>query len=300
MTQKEIIVPPDTSEIRIDSFLARELAQEFSRTKIKQLIDRGHILLNGKEAKPNTKIAPGDKINISFAPEPDTSNRAENIPLDIVYEDEDLIVVNKPVGMVVHPACGNPSGTMVNALLHHSKSLSVVGGLIRPGIVHRLDKDTSGLLVVAKNDNTHRLLGEQFKHHKITRMYWVAVKGVVQHDEMRSKEPLGRSGENRKKVVVKEQGGKPSVTNFKVLKRYQNATLLEARPETGRTHQIRVHLRALGYPVLGDLVYGISSQWIRRQALHAKQLGFTHPRTKEKLIFDSDLPEDMQNLLKHL
>ncbi len=300
MVQKEILIPPNTPEARLDYFLARELAEGFSRTKIKQLIDGGRILLNGKEAKPHTKIAPGDKISISFTPQPDTSTRAENIPLDIVYEDEDLMVVNKPVGMVVHPACGNPSGTLVNALLHHSKALSSVGGMIRPGIVHRLDKDTSGLLVVAKNDNTHRLLGEQFKHHKITRVYWAAVKGVVQHDEMRSKEPLGRSPQNRKKVVVQEEGGRPSATNFKVLKRYEKATLLEARPETGRTHQIRVHLRALGYPVLGDMVYGVSSQWINRQALHAKQLGFTHPRTKEKLVFDSDLPEDMQNLLKHL
>lgn len=300
MIQKEIIVPPNPLELRLDFFLARELAQEFSRTKIKQMIEEGHILLNGKAIKPHTKVVSGDKINLSFTPVPDTSTRAENIPLNIVYEDEDLIVVNKPVGMVVHPACGNPSGTLVNALLHHSKFLSSVGGMIRPGIVHRLDKDTSGLLVVAKNDNAHRLLGEQFKHHKITRVYWVAVKGVVQHDEMRSNEPLGRSVQNRKKVVVQEEGGRPSATNFKVLKRYDKATLLEARPETGRTHQIRVHLQALGYPVLGDMAYGVSSQWIKRQALHAKKLGFTHPRTKEKLIFDSDLPDDMQNLLKHL
>lgn len=300
MEKRQLIVPPDINHIRLDFFLAKELTETFSRTKIKQLIKEGKIKLNNQPAKPHTHVAGGDQISVTYEVEMADLTRAESIPLDITYEDKDLIVVNKPAGMVVHPGCGNPKGTLVNALLHHTNSLSSVGDRIRPGIVHRLDKDTSGLLVIAKNDLSHRLLADQFKHHRIDRRYWVVVKGVVQHDEMRSDEPLGRSVMNRKKVIVKPDDGKPSITNFRVLKRFQKATLVEARPETGRTHQIRVHLRALGYPVLGDLVYGVASIWIDRQALHAKELGFFHPRSKEKLFFRSNLPHDMQSLLEHL
>lgn len=300
MEEKTIIVPPDAWNARLDYFLAQELTDTFSRTKLKQLIEEGKIKLNEKTAKPHTHVMPGDQISVAYQKEAEDFTRAESLPLDIVYEDDEIIVVNKPAGMVVHPGCGNLKGTLVNALLHHTKSLSQVGDAIRPGIVHRLDKDTSGLLVVAKNDSAHRSLANQFKSHQIDRRYWVVVKERVQHDEMRSSEPLGRSVINRKKVIVKVDSGKPSVTNFRVLKRFENATLLEARPETGRTHQIRVHLRALGYPVLGDLIYGVASPWIDRQALHAKELGFQHPKTKKKVFFTSDLPEDMKFLLEHL
>lgn len=300
METRRIVVGPEISNIRLDFFLAKELTETFSRTKIKQLIEAGKIRLNTHPAKPHTRVAPGDQILIDDQAEPEELDRAESIPIDIVYEDEDIIVVNKPTGMVVHPGCGNPRGTLVNALLHHTKSLSSLGDTIRPGIVHRLDKDTSGLLVIAKNDRAHRHLADQFKRHQINRRYWVVVKGVVQHNEMRADEPLGRSVMDRKRVVIKPDDGKPAATNFRVLKRFSNATLLEARPETGRTHQIRVHLRALGYPVLGDLVYGVVSPFIQRQALHAKELGFLHPKTGQKLLFISDLPADMECLLEQL
>jgi len=297
----QLIVPSETQNLRLDFYLAKELAAIFSRTKLKQLIDRGSVLLNGKSVKAHTKIVPGDQIDVSFEKEPADLLRAESIPIDVVYEDKDILVVNKPAGMVVHPGCGNLKGTLVNALLHHTNSLSSAGGdPVRPGIVHRLDKDTSGILVIAKNDIAHRFLGNLFKQHQIDRRYWVVVAGNVQHEEMRCTEPLGKSVMNRKKVIVKPDDGKPSITNFKVLKRYPKATLLEAKPETGRTHQIRVHLKTLGYPVLGDSVYGITSHWISRQALHAKGLGFLHPKTKKSVFFESELPADMKSLLKHL
>ncbi len=300
MEKKQLIVPSEIHNIRLDFYLSKELSDLFSRTKLKQLIEEGRILLNGKTIKPHTHIFPGDQIEVSYEIRAEESLRAESIPINVIYEDLDLIVVNKPSGMVVHPGCGNPKGTLVNAVLHHTGTLSSVGDKVRPGIVHRLDKDTSGLLVIAKNDVAHRLLANQFKHHEIDRRYWVVVGGVVQHDEMRCDEPLGRSVMNRKRVIIKPDDGKPSITNFKVLKRFEKTTLLEARPETGRTHQIRVHLRSLGYPVVGDLVYGIASQFIKRQALHAKELGFTHPQTKKKLFFTSDLPQDMKTLIERL
>ena len=244
-------------------------------------------------------LSAGDQVSISYEKEPQDFSRAEAIPLDVIYDDEDIIVVNKPAGMVVHPASGNLSGTLVNALLHYSKSLSQLGDASRPGIVHRLDKDTSGLMVVARYDQAHAFLSRQFQKHQIERVYWAVVSGSVQHQEMRSREPLGRAADNRKKVVIQAEG-KPAVTNFRVVKRFKNATLVEARPETGRTHQIRVHLRVSGYPVLGDLTYGVRSAWIERQALHAKELGFIHPRTQKKIHFTSELPPDMQFLLSHL
>jgi 23S rRNA pseudouridine1911/1915/1917 synthase len=300
MEEKQFKVPPEAANARIDSYLAAALKDQFSRTKIKQLIEDGLIQLNQKSVKPHTHVAAEDEIVVRFERRIEETNRAEAIPIDVVYEDEDLMVVNKPAGMVVHPGSGNPKGTMVNALLHYSKSLSSFGPPDRPGIVHRLDKNTSGLIVVAKNDVTHRGLADQFKQHSIERCYWVVVKGVVQHDEMRCEEPLGRSLVHRKKVVVRADDGKRCITNFKVLKRYQNQTLLEARPETGRMHQIRVHLRALAYPVLGDTTYGVNSSHITRQALHAKELGFTHPKSKKHILLKSDLPDDMALLLETL
>ena len=300
MEQKEFIVPPETPNFRLDYFLAQELETVLSRTKIKQLIDGGFVQLNGAAAKAHSRVKSGDQISVRFELKREEPLGAEDIPVEIVHEDEDIIVVNKRAGMVVHPGCGNPKGTLVNALLHHTKFLSVLGDPIRPGIIHRLDKDTSGLIVIAKNDLAHRLIADQFKRHEVDKRYWVVVKGVVQHDEMRSDEPLGRSIMHRKKVTVRSDGGKPSVTHFRVLKRFKNTTLLEARPETGRTHQIRVHLRNLGYPVLGDSVYGVAWPHIERQALHAKELGFIHPKSKKKLLFRSELPDDMALLLTRL
>ena len=300
MEEKEFIVAPETPNFRLDYFLAKELETVFSRTKIKQLIDGGMVQLNGAVAKARSRIKPKDRIFVRFELKMEEPVGAEEIPVEIIHEDDDIIVVNKRAGMVVHPGCGNPKGTLVNALLHHTKSLSVLGDRVRPGIVHRLDKDTSGLIVIAKNDLAHRLLGDQFKRHEVDKRYWVVVKGNVQHDELRSDEPLGRSRANRKKVVVRHHDGKPSITHFRVLKRFKKATLLEARPQTGRTHQIRVHLKNLGYPVLGDSVYGVAWPGVERQALHAKELGFIHPKTKKKMHFKSELPNDMALLLKQL
>lgn len=299
MTERKLTVPSEAAGLRLDYYLAQVLAGALSRAQIKTLVETGKVTLNAQAVKAHTHLASGDQVFIAYEEDAESLNRAEDIPLDVVYEDKDLLIVNKPAGMVVHPACGNPNGTLVNALLHYSKSLSRLGDASRPGIVHRLDKDTSGLIVVAKHDQAHVQLARQFQKHQIDRLYWAVVHGVVQHEEMRSRQPLGRAQDNRKKVVIQETG-KPAVTHFRVAKRFRNATLIEARPETGRTHQIRVHLRALGYPVLGDLVYGIRSPWISRQALHAKALGFVHPGTHKRVYFDSELPADMKFLLNRL
>ena len=295
-----LTVPPEAIGKRIDQYLAGVFADRFSRTKVKELILSGKVLVNQMRVKPNFLLMPGQTIHFEFEEELVHQTRAENIPIDIVYEDDDLMIVNKAVGMVVHPAYGNTDGTLVNALLHHAKSLSKMDGDIRSGIIHRLDKDTSGLLVIAKNDQAHDFLARQFKHHQVEKIYWVVVKGAVEHDEMRSEEPLGRSASDRRRVVIQKEGGKESLTDFKVIRRFKTATLLEARPKTGRTHQIRVHLKHLRYPVFGDKEYGVPSPYINRQALHAKSISFIHPKTKKKVSFDSNLPPDMSFLIKSL
>ena len=301
MSIETFIISEETEGKRIDRYLANVLADKFSRVKIKELILAGKVLVNREVCKkPKFILYSGQSVQINYEVSEVLKTRAENIPIEVVYEDKDLIVVNKPAGMVVHPASGNVGGTLVNALLHYTKSLSKLGGDIRAGIVHRLDKDTSGVMVVAKNDKAHEILARAFKRHEIKKVYWAVVKGVAEHDEMRSEAPLGRSVYDRRKVIVQKEEGKESRTHFMVLKRFKNASLIEARPETGRTHQIRVHLKHLGYPVLGDTVYGIASPLINRQALHAKSISFVHPMTQKKVSFESDLPKDMKNLLKAL
>lgn len=297
----EFIVSEEDKGLRLDQFLSRLLVQRFSRSQIKKLIESGEVRI-GKESVtvPHYKVKTGERIQMEGGEERREETRAEAIPLDIIYEDEDLVVVNKPAGMVVHPAHGNSFHTLVNALLYHVRDLSGVGGPIRPGIVHRLDKDTSGLLVVAKNDAAHFSLAHQFKDHRVDRTYEAIVRGVVQHDEGEINEPVGRAFLNRKKVVVCPSGGKPALTYYRVKKRFPHATWLEVKPRTGRTHQIRVHLAHRGHPVLGDTFYGIKTPDIDRQALHASKLGFIHPRTGEKVEFETPLPEDMKILIRDL
>ena len=300
MPHEKIPVAIDDQGKRIDVYLSELFSKRFSRSQIKKLIENGSIKISEKEISPHYKVKFGDLIDAEWGERDDDETRAEDIPIEIVHEDEDIIIVNKPVGMVVHPAHGNPRHTLVNALLYHVKDLSSLGGQVRPGIVHRLDKNTSGIMVIAKNDQAHAFMGKHFKDHTIERIYNVVVRGVVQHNEGLCEEPVGRAFLNRKKVIIKPSGGKDAMTFFRVIKRFTKATLLEVRPHTGRTHQIRVHMRHLGHPVLGDELYGVTSPWIDRQSVHAIALRFTHPRTKKEVYYETRLPEDIKALLKHL
>lgn len=297
----EFVVGAGERGIRLDQFLAARLRKYRSRTQVKKLIEAGEAEIDGRVVKTaHYSVKPGETVRVEWEEERKEELRAEAIPLDIVYEDEDLLVVNKPAGMVVHPAHGNPAHTLVNALLYHVHQLSQVGGPVRAGLVHRLDKDTSGLLVVAKTDAAHPFLARQFREHTVDRTYEAIVRGIVQHDEGEINEPVGRAFLNRKKVVVRPSGGKEAVTYFRVKKRFAKATWLEIKPRTGRTHQIRVHLAHLGHPVLGDAFYGMKVVGIDRQALHASKLGLVHPRTREKVKFECGLPPDLQAFVERL
>lgn len=282
---------------RLDRFLVESSPKDLSRSFIQKLIARGSCLVNQKVAKSQTKLKPGDNIELSIPPPQKSKLAAEKISLDIVYEDENLLVINKPVGMVVHPGAGNKSHTMVNALLAHCKDLSGVGDELRPGIVHRLDKDTSGLLVVAKDDHSHRNLSDQFRDRVTTRKYIAFARGIVQLDNGTIDLPIGRHRRQRQKMAINFTNSKEAVTHYKVLKRYKDYTMLELTLGTGRTHQIRAHMQHLGYPLLGDKKYGRPSDLINRHALHAATLGFTHPATEKFMEFKSELPPDMKNLL---
>ncbi len=297
---EEFVVAPQEAHRRLDVFLAEKMSSQHSRAQIQKRIKNGAVLVNGAVMTPHYPVKEGEKVRVEKLETPLEDLPAEAIPLKIVYEDDDCLVVDKAAGMVVHPAHGNPHHTLVNALLFHTQTLGNAKDKVRPGIVHRLDKDTSGLLVVAKNDYTHAKLARQFKDHTIDRVYHAVVRGVVQHDEGVCEEPVGRAFLNRKKVVIRPSGGKDAVTFFRVVKRFANATLVEIRPKTGRTHQIRVHFAHMGHPILGDTFYGIPFPPIRRQALHASTLGFEQPRTKKWVSLTSELPEDMQELLRSL
>lgn len=295
-----IIVEDNKSNLRIDVFL-NEILEDMSRSGLQKLIEEKNITVNDKAIKSNYKVRSNDKITITI-PEPKMLQiEAEDIPLDIVYEDEDIAIINKPQGMVVHPAAGNYSGTLVNALLSRCSNLSGINGVIRPGIVHRIDKDTSGLLVIAKNDMAHRGLSTQIKEHTVKRIYIALVEGIIKVDSGTVDMPIARHGIERKKMAI-VKNGRNAITHYKVLQRYRNYTLIEARLETGRTHQIRVHMAYLGHPLVGDLVYGFKKQKYNLigQALHAQTLGFIHPRTKEYMEFTSPMPEYFNNLLKNL
>ncbi len=284
---------------RIDKVLAEKLTN-YSRSQIQLWLKEACVKIDGVVVKANYKVQKGDRITIQI-PEPETLDLiAENLPLEIVYEDADVAVINKPQGMVVHPSAGHPNGTLVNALIYHLNSLSSINGVIRPGIVHRIDKDTSGLLMVARNDQAHEDLAKQLKDKTSLRKYVALVHGVIPHDKGVIRAPIGRSTVDRKMQAVVDNG-KDAVTHFQVLERYEDYTLVELQLETGRTHQIRVHMQYIGYPLVGDPVYGLKRTIKGNgQFLHAKLLGFTHPSTGEKMVFEAPLPEIFKKTLAKL
>ena len=288
---------------RLDRWLAQRLPDR-SRTEIQRWIREGLVRVNGRASKPGYKLEPGDVIEVDIPRvRPYEEVRPEPIPLTILYEDEDLIVVDKPAGMVVHPGAGVTSGTLVNAILYHCPDLEGVGGVERPGIVHRLDKDTSGLILVAKNDRAHRELQRQFREREVSKAYLALVEGHLQPKVGRIEAPIGRDRRHRKRMAV-VRGGREAITEYTVLAYYGDFTLVEARPLTGRTHQIRVHFAFIGHPLAGDTVYGRRKQrlkpWLTRHFLHAHRIRFRLPRTGEWVEFTSPLPEDLQAVLDRL
>jgi len=298
---KEYIINPETENIRLDKVITI-LDQELSRSMIQKMLDDGKILVNGKKEKASYKTKIGDKLQVEEVVAKEIELKAQDIPIEVIYEDTDIIVVNKPKGMVVHPANGNPDGTLVNAIMNICKdSLSGIGGEIRPGIVHRIDKDTSGLLIIAKNDKAHINLSEQIKNREITKKYVALVRGVIKENNATIDMPIGRSDKDRKKMAVKKDG-KNAVTHFDVIKRFNGYTYLDIKIDTGRTHQIRVHLAEIGYPIVGDSVYsnGRNPFGVEGQMLHAKSLEFKHPTTGETLKLEAPLPEYFEKVLNKL
>ena len=283
---------------RFDKFLSEEL--DISRTLASKMIQEGCVLLNGNISKPASKLSLGDEVQVVKMYEEEIDLEPENIPLDIVYEDEDVILINKPSGMVVHPGSGNFSHTMVNALLYYTKELSDCNGEIRPGIVHRIDKDTSGLILVAKNNQAHAILAEDFKNKRIKRKYIALVCGVLQHNHITIDAPIGRDKVNRKQMTVTAENSKHAVTHVHVLKRYQKYTLVECELETGRTHQIRVHMAYIGYPIYNDPVYNKKEATTFGQFLHSSEITFTSPSTHKTLSFTCPLPKEFQDFLDEL
>jgi 23S rRNA pseudouridine1911/1915/1917 synthase len=300
MNTVEIYVNEDDDE-RLDAYLAEEL-DEVSRSYIQKLIKEKLVSVNEKYMKPSYLVKEGDLVKVNLPQPKKLEIIPEDIPIDIVYEDEDIVIVNKPQDMVVHPAPGNYRGTLVNALLYHIDNLSSINGIIRPGIVHRLDKDTSGILIVAKNDIAHRVLSEELKKRNVKRTYITLVHGIWSHDEGTINAPIGRHTNDRKKMTVTQKNSKEAITHYRVLDRYDNYTLLEVNLETGRTHQIRVHMAYINHPVVGDPVYskGKNEFGLQKQMLHAYKLGFTHPTTKEYMEFRTDLPQYFKEILNSL
>ena len=292
-------VPAEASGTRADRYISDNIA--LTRSAVQSLMEKGLVLADGKPAAKNLKLRGGESLTVEI-PEPEPMDAVpEDIPLDIVYEDADLLVVNKPKGMVVHPAHGNYTGTLVNALLHHcGNSLSGINGVIRPGIVHRIDKNTSGLLIVAKNDAAHLKLAEQIKVHSFTREYEAVVTGVMKEQSGTVDAPIGRHKTDRKKMCVTTENSRNAVTHYEVLKQYGGYAHLRLRLETGRTHQIRVHMAYIGHPVMGDDVYGKPCKGLEGQCLHARKIGFIHPSTGQYMEFSSELPEYFQAVLRKL
>ena len=298
---KEYIVSQEEKGKRLDTYIP-SVDTDITRTSAQRLIEDGNILVNGKNAKVSYKIQENDKISVEIPEPKQIELKAQDIPIEIVYEDSDIIVVNKPKGMVVHPANGNPDGTLVNAIMAICKdSLSGIGGEIRPGIVHRIDKDTSGLLIVAKNDNAHVKMSEQIKNHEVRKTYIALVRGVFKENEATIDMPIGRSISDRKKMAV-NKNGKNAITHIKVLKRFDKYTLLQVNIETGRTHQIRVHLSHIGYPIVGDYTYsnGKNEFDVIGQCLHAQKLEFKHPITQKDMCLEAELPQYFKDILDKL
>lgn len=295
-----VVAGPDSGE-RIDKYITEALEAEVSRSQIQLWIKDGAVKVNGTTVKSNYKVSAGDQIAVMI-PEPESLDiPAEDLQLEIAYEDADVVVINKPRGMVVHPAPGHTRGTVVNGLLHHCTDLSGINGMLRPGIVHRIDKDTTGLLMAAKNDLAHTSLAAQLKEHSVTRRYIALVHGNVPHDRGTVDAPIGRDSNDRKLFTVTPRNSKHAVTHFIVKERIGAFTLLELQLETGRTHQIRVHMKYIGHPLVGDPAYGRpKDNELAGQALHAAILGFKHPRTGDYLEFSAPLPEDMEKLLHRL
>lgn len=286
------------NDIRIDKYLSNNT--ELSRTLISKMIDNGYILVNGKKTKNNYKVKENDIISIDDSFKEDVDIEPEEMKLDIVYEDNDIMIINKPSGMVVHPGNGNYKGTLVNGLMYYTNNLSDVNGEIRPGIVHRIDKDTSGLIIVAKNNKTHEILGDYFKNKNIIRTYIALVKGETGTNSGTIDAPIGRSDKDRKKMAVTAKNSKNAITHFTVLKRYKGYTLIKCKLDTGRTHQIRVHMAYIGHPVYNDPVYTNDKCSDFGQFLHSYSMEFTHPITKEKMYFECPLPEYFSEFLKCL
>lgn len=299
MNENEINLVSDVENERIDSYISSKL-DDMSRNFVQKLISDENIKVNKKIIKANYKLKLNDEIQINL-PEPETLDICpEDIEILIVYEDRDVAVINKPQGMVVHPAPGHYTGTLVNGLMFHLTDLSSINGVLRPGIVHRLDKNTSGLMLVAKNDKSHNYLAECLKEHSINRIYYALVEGNIKEDEGVINAPLGRSDKDRKKRAVTFKNSKEAITNFKVIERFGNYTLVKLKLETGRTHQIRVHMKYIGHPVVGDDVYGSKTNkfGLEGQLLHSKTLGFAHPTTKEYIEFNSELPQYFNKVLR--
>ncbi|MEN6465242.1 MAG: RluA family pseudouridine synthase [Syntrophaceae bacterium] len=310
MSDLQCVISESDSGKRLDIFLAAK-ESSLSRSQIKRMIEDGSVLVNGKNVKAGYSLKRGDSVSLTPKEPVELETLPQDLPLKILFEDSSIVVVDKPAGMVVHPAAGNYDGTLVNAILYHCRGLSGIGGVIRPGIVHRLDKDTSGLIVVAKTDEAHRELSDQFKKHLVTKVYYAFAFGNFKEDEGVIEAAVGRHPVDRKKMSVYSRRGKEALTRWKVVERYGFLSFLEIRIETGRTHQIRVHLNSIGHPILGDNIYGNSAKRLqaiqdtkirsrlkslKRHALHAGRLAFAHPRTHEKVEFEAPLPEDMEDL----
>ena len=298
---KEYKITKNEENIRIDKLIS-DLEKDISRTAIKRMIEEGTILVNGKEVKTSYKVSEEDNITINEEKPQEADLLPQDIPLDIIYEDEDILIINKEKGMVVHPGNGNPDGTLVNAVMAKCKgSLSGIGGKVRPGVVHRIDKDTSGLVIIAKNDKAHINISEQIKNREVKKVYVALVRGIISENEAVINMPIGRSIKDRKKMAV-SRNGKEAITEFEVLKRYKDFTYIKLNIKTGRTHQIRVHMSEIGHPVVGDEVYsnGKNPFNVKGQMLHAKELEFVHPVTNKKVKFEAPLPEYFEEILEEL